>query len=33
MKVLLINPPLENFLTVGVPPLVEKRGFCQVFAL
>lgn len=27
MKVLLINPPLENLLTVGVPPLVEKRGF------
>jgi radical SAM superfamily enzyme YgiQ (UPF0313 family) len=27
MNVLLINPPHENLLTVGIPPPVEKRGF------
>jgi len=27
MKILLIHPPLENLLTVGIPSLVEKRGF------
>jgi len=27
MKVLLINPPLDNLLSAGIPSLVGKRGF------
>lgn len=33
MKVLLINPPQENLLTVGIPSPVEKRGYYPTIGL